>query len=449
MGVDKSPIYITDFLLLPFYLIPIYFFALHIKKKNELLNPVYKYFVKGLFAKILGAVSLCLIYGLYYKAGDTVHYFHSAKVFLNLAEKDFYKYLEITFLGNTRENFYYFDSQTGYPAYWGDNNANYVCRLVSPLCFLGGKSFVITAILLATVSYSGMWRLFLIFTEQFPKITNDLAISVLFIPSVIFWGSGILKDTITISAVGWYTYGFYRFFINKTRKIKYISVLVVSSMLLILIKPYIYFALLPGTIVWLTVNLTSKLNSRALKNIITPVVIIAGVLLGFFALLQVQDLLGIYKMDKVFEHAANVQKDQKQEYYGGNSFDIGDFDGTLEGALGKVHLALAAVFFRPYLWEARNPVMLLSGLENIYLLFLTFFLLVKLKIIGVFTLIGEHPMLFFSVLFALFFGFSVGLSTSNFGSLVRLKIPCIPFFVSSLFILRHYYEKKYNKKLGL
>jgi hypothetical protein len=42
----------------------------------------------------------------------------------------------------------------------------------------------------------------------------------------------------------------------------------------------------------------------------------------------------------------------------------------------------------------------------------------------------------------LFFAFAVGLSTSNFGSLVRYKIPAIPFFVASLMITNFYYLEK-------
>jgi hypothetical protein len=51
-------------------------------------------------------------------------------------------------------------------------------------------------------------------------------------------------------------------------------------------------------------------------------------------------------------------------------------------------------------------------------------------------------------MFSLFFAFSVGLSTPNFGALARLKIPCLPFFVASLFALRHLYEVKTKKKFG-
>ena len=44
-------------------------------------------------------------------------------------------------------------------------------------------------------------------------------------------------------------------------------------------------------------------------------------------------------------------------------------------------------------------------------------------------------LLLFSFVFAIFFAFGVGLSTSNFGALVRYKIPCIPFYLSSLWLV--------------
>jgi len=141
-----------------------------------------------------------------------------------------------------------------------------------------------------------------------------------------------------------------------------------------------------------------------------------------------------------------VQKDLKRSYYGGNSFDIGDFDGSVAGVTSKAHLAINATLFRPYLWEVKNPLMLLSALESTYIMILTAGLLFRLKFFGFFKLIGRNPLLLFAVLFALFFAFSVGLSTPNFGALSRLKIPCIPFFVASLFVLRHLYEKNSKTK---
>jgi len=58
--------------------------------------------------------------------------------------------------------------------------------------------------------------------------------------------------------------------------------------------------------------------------------------------------------------------------------------------------------------------------------------------------------LFFTVYFSVFFAFSVGLTTSNFGSLVRYKIPAIPFFLISLIIISATYKDlKAEDKLKL
>jgi hypothetical protein len=135
----------------------------------------------------------------------------------------------------------------------------------------------------------------------------------------------------------------------------------------------------------------------------------------------------------------------KADYYGGKSFDIGEFDATIGGITAKAPEAIFAGLFRPGIWDVKNVVMLVSSLENTYLLFLTLFLLIRLKFFGFFFYIRKNPMLMFAMLFALFFSFSVGLTVANFGSLVRLRIPSLPFFIASIFIIKHLYDEKRKK----
>src|ERR1035441_9685218 len=74
-----------DWLLAPFYIIVIYIVASRIKNNNIKKNPIYKYFLWGLFAKIFGAVFLCLIYVYYYSAGgDTLSYHETSQTLVNL-----------------------------------------------------------------------------------------------------------------------------------------------------------------------------------------------------------------------------------------------------------------------------------------------------------------------------------------------------------------------------
>lgn len=433
---------IFDLLLTPIYLLLIYFAGSYVQQKHQKDKPLYRWYTKGLMIKLFGAVSVCLIYQFYYAGGDTTNYYETTRAISNLIFKDFHMFWDVASGNNSLENYHYFDNSTGYPVFWRDGTAVFVSRLLIPLYFLGFHSFVVMSVLLAWICYTGIWRLFLLFNEQFPQLEKQFAISILFIPSVVFWGSGLLKDTITLSAVGWYTYCFYFFFIKKRYKPRYLADVFIAAFLLIAIKPYIFFALLPGSLIWLSNERLAKVQSKVLKYMAAPLFIATGIGLSLFLLSQMGDFLGTYAIDKVMDRAVVVNLDQKQDYYGGNSFDIGDFDATPASMLGKAHLAIAATLFRPYLWDARNPVMLLSALENTYIMLLTAFLLVRLKFLGFFSLIGKNPLLLFSILFSLFFAFSVGIATSNFGSLVRLKIPCIPFFVSSLFVLRYFYDQR-------
>jgi len=440
---------ISDLVVPPLFIILIIMWGLYVKNKHILENSAYRYYSAGLLAKIVGSIAICLVYTLYYSSGDSTGYFEQGRSIYNLLYKNPDYFFEVMFSGPTAENYSYLDENTTYvcyPVWVADFSAMFISRLVAPLYFFTFDSFVGVTILLCWICYGGIWKLYLLFCEQFPEIKKELAISILFVPSVVFWGSGLLKDTITLSCIGWYAHGFYWFFIKNKYKFSVLSAVLVSSFLLIALKPYILVALLPGSLIWFSYDKISKTKNKVIRVVVAPFLIILGVGGGFYSLSSLGSVLGQYSLNNVLDRAVVVQKDLKRSYYGGNSFDIGDFDGSVSGVTSKAHLAINATLFRPYLWEVRNPLMLLSALESTYIMILTAGLLFRLKFFGFFRLIGRNPLLLFAVLFALFFAFSVGLSTPNFGALSRLKIPCIPFFVASLFVLRHLYEKQTKKR---
>lgn len=442
---------IYDLLLTPIYLGVVLFLAKIYEKSKIAEHPEYKYFTRGLFVKILGAFALGCVYMFYYSGGDTTNYFQSARAYNNLAFHNWDDFLE-GWLGDPggTSAWHYFNADIGYPVYYHrDHHSFFVVRLLIPIVFLGSKSYFCSAILTALLTYTGAWKLYKTFLYEFPNLSKELAIAIIFIPSCVFWGSGLMKDSFTLSAIGWYTYAFYKFLILKQRSVSYLFQLFIASLIIISIKPYIFFALLPGSILWLSNQQIAKIANTTLRRAAAPFFLTIGGIGGFFALSKMGDSLGLYKVDTVFERAAIVQKDMKADYYGGKSFDIGDFDGSFESVIQKAPQAIFAGIFRPGIWDVKNAVMFISSLENTYLLILTIFLLFKLKFFGFFKLIGANPLLLFCMLFSLFFAFSVGLSISNFGSLVRLRIPELPFFVSGIFILKHLYEIKSGKKLKI
>jgi hypothetical protein len=272
----------------------------------------------------------------------------------------------------------------------------------------------------------------------------------LFIPSVFFWGSGLLKDTITFSSVCLFASSYSIIMTQKKDYARNIVYLIISSLLLIWIKPYIFFALLPGSILWYGGIQIFRVNNRLVKSFSTPFLILISMLSGYVMLKLMSGFLGEYSLDNVLDKAKITQMDLKSEYYQGSSFDIGEFEPTVGGILSKMPLAINAALFRPYLWETYNFTMLMSGIENFVMLVFTIYLVIKLKVYNLFRLMFRHRILFFTVYFSIFFSFSVGLTTSNFGSLVRYKIPAIPFFLISLIIIwSTYKDMKAEDKLKL
>ncbi len=433
---------IFDILLPPFYLIIILYTAYKYKSKRELYNSEYKYFLNGLVAKIIGAIALGLVYFFYYKGGDTVNYYYTCKAFANLLFEKPADFLYVYFGSPVKSEYYLMDS-TGEFTYWIiDPYAFFVSKCLFLFFLLGFKSYMATAVLVASLCYVPIWKLYQVFVYEFPELKKQLAISLLFIPSVVFWGSGILKDSITLSATCMYVYGFYWFVVKKRYRLSYGLYIFLGSFFLLNIKPYILFALLPGSAVWYIALKVKNIKNGFIRIMAAPTIVAVGVIGTYTLMEKLGDKLGKYSIENVFYTAQEAQKDLKRVEYQGNSFDIGNYEATPIGLLSVSHKAIFAAIFRPTLLDVRNVVMFVSALENTFMLLFCIYLLIKLKIYKFFLLIRSHPLITFSFIFSMFFALSVGVSISNFGTLVRLKIPCIPFFVASLVIINHMLSKQ-------
>lgn len=431
----------SDFVVCIVFFILIYFWSRNYLKKRIDERPEYKYFQRALFLKILGGIGVCMIYDLYYGGGDTLYYYIDSSRVSDLFVTNPVGAIKFSFSPFNNDIYMEFIRSTvPIPLYNYDERALFVVKVTWALNFIAFQSYAGQTTLLAALSFIPLWKLYLIFTSEFPMLKKQLAFAFFFIPSVFFWGSGLLKDTITLAATAMFTVCLYNIIKRRHRVILSIALIIYSGYLLSEIKPYILFALLPGSAIWIFISILNRVNSRLLKNILTPVLIIFAVGFSVFMFNFLGTSLGDYSADKVLNKAVVTQQDLKREAYGGASFDIGEFDPSLGGILAKAPLAINAALFRPYIWEARNAVMILSGLENLTMLLFTIYLLIQLKIYNFFRLMFQNNLLVFSLLFSLFFAFSVGLTTSNFGSLVRYKIPAMPFYVTMLVIIYHYYR---------
>ena len=435
--------YITvwDFIITPFVILIAVLVAQKTQRKNIESNDAYAFYTKGLIAKLVGALGLCVIYAFYYGGGDTINYWNDAGRLVKLLFHNFSCGFKILLGDESSSNYFCFDRRiTGMPLFFPrDLQAYTVSRLTAIPHLLTVNSFFACSMLMAVVAYTGTWRLYMVFCREYPKIKKELAYAILFIPSVLFWGSGILKDTWTFAAVGWLTYGVYNILLSKQGSVLMnIVYIIIASNLLIAIKPYIFVALLPGIMIWIVYGRIMKIANPVIRVLAAPMMLMIGLVGASFLFTQTSGSLGAYgDIDATLEKAVVTQEDLQRAAYEGNSFDIGSFEPTIPGILSKAPIAIFSGLFRPTLLDVNNVVMLISAIENTFLMF---FFLINLFKIGPFSYIKNtvaEPLSLFALTFALFLSFAVGLTTSNFGSLVRYRIPATPFFLAGLFIARY------------
>ncbi len=414
------------------------------QNRKAVKDKAYKFYLRGMAAKFFGTIFFCCIYIFYYGGGDTTTYFESSMALANLFYFDPSKYFEVMLSSPSPEIRSLFTDKTGYPYSYMfyDSHTFMVIKLTSVFTIITFKSYFLTSLFISYLSYFSIWKLFLTFRQYAPEIEEKLAWAVLYFPSTLFWAGGVSKDTFTYMGTALFVYCAHQFFILKKRKPLTVLLLLVSSWLILSIKPYIFIVLFPGGLLWIFFGKFAQIRNKFVAFVLFPVMVVAISGISYLVLTSLSSSMDKFSLDKAFETAAVTNNDLKQDYYGGASFDIGSFDGSAGDAIKLIFPAINAGLFRPYILEGRSPVLLLAGLENAFLLLFTIYVIYKTKPKKFFGIIAKNPLLLFCMIYSVLFAYMIGITTSNFGALVRFKIPLIPFYVSALFIIYFLNTKK-------
>lgn len=431
-----------DFIIFPIVVSLIYVFAYGIRP--AVTDAVTRrYFFPALTVKIVGALVVGLVYQFYYGGGDTFNYHtHGSRHIWSAFWESPLAGLKLIFNnGHDYSGVYKYASKI---AFFGDPPSYTIVKIASVVDLFTFSSYSATAALFAVFSFVGMWQFFLTFYQQYPSLHRGLAIAAFFIPSVFFWGSGLLKDTITLGCLGIATFQIYKIFIVKVPHLSRIVLLLISLYGLYVVKVYILLTFLPAAIVWVFLLNLSSLRSRAIKIMIFPFVICMAFALAYFAILKASEGNEKYSISSLAKTAQVTAYDIRFQTGrdAGSGYTLGELDGTFGSMIRLAPQAINVSMFRPYLWEVKNPFMLLSALESLAMLVMTLYILWKANV-RIFAIL-VHPNPFFTLVFSLAFAFAVGVSTYNFGTLVRYKIPLMPFFVVSLVLTLFYINNDRN-----
>jgi hypothetical protein len=434
---------LMDYLLLPFYLVVIYIIANNFKNKHYPPgHPWRKYFIPALNVKIIGAIFIGMVYQYYYGGGDTAYYFYQSKI-VNEAitespTKGFILMLHIPTHFDGEYQMY-----TSRMEWYFGMNMYMVIALGAFFNLFTFSTFLNTSIFFACLSFTGIWALFRTFAMQYPQYLRQVAVALLFIPSCFIWGSGIFKDTLCMFGLGWLTYGVFQMLVQRNFSVGNIILSCLSFYVVSVVKVYILLAFVPALALWVVFTYSDKVKSSFLKFLIKVSLIgITG--LGFFILSnKFSQELGSYSLDNIAKTAETTRSYVfGQSGDDGSGYDLGEIDPSLMGMAKVFPKALVTALYGPFVWQAKKAIVLLNALEASLFLLLSLRIVWRIGVRKIWTTIKTDPNIQFFLVFTIIFGFAVGLTSGNYGSLSRYRIPCLPMFGLSLLLIYYKAEEK-------
>lgn len=426
-----------DYILLPFYLWLIYKIAYYYRDKYYPEgHPYHKYFIYGLTAKIAGALFIAMFYWYYYGGGDTTNYFYHTQIINSTFIESPGTWFRLITHQADESNLT--DARAVSRMFWYEDKATYttscLAAFIGMFCF---TQYLIINVIIAAITFIGTWLLFITFTLQYSKLIKQMAIAVLFMPGPLVWGSGLFKDSFCMFAIGCLIYCAYILFEKRNFKFTLLLLLIVSIVLLFLIKAYILVSLFPFLIVKIILVYKKKSTTSIGKRVVFYICLGIFLFLSSIVVRKSLEYLTSFSVDNV------VQTVKHQQLYllgvslktDGSAYDLGDFDPSVAGMLKLAGPAVNVTLFRPYLWESRSIIQIFNSLETTGVLLLTLYLIFKRNIFKTIKNIYLDPNLIMCLCFTLVFAFFVGISSYNFGTLSRYKIPCTPFYMVFLMVL--------------
>jgi len=397
-------------------------------------NEAYKWFMPNLlfkmgmgfffgftFVKILG-------YG-----GDTVAYWDGAVKLNNLFWENPGGYVDEMLSTPNRSslgvNFYY---NTGFPPGWiyYEPESFFVSKVLSVFSFLTFKSFTALTFICSYFAAIASFRLFqLVRKYRFTK-ERYMAVATMFIPTVAFWSTGISIDTLIVIGLYFLLYYLFALF-DRSRKFT------VKSFLWVIFFTWFSYQMRPFMLVAIAIPLVfsfgfgylNRLQSRLMTSSFKVLTIIAAIIVVSYV--TINDVIPMGLGDEYIEELAVTQQDfSENTTYGGPRYDLGINEFTPGVMVTAAPLAIFTGLYRPLIWEAQGPLLLMSGIENFLLLLLTLgFLFRRGNLKEHLRFVTENEFLVFALIFAVLFAFFIGFSAGLFNVLVRFKAPLLAFLI--------------------
>ena len=272
---------VLDYIISPIYLVLLTAIAFLIRPyPTNRTNR--KYFFPSLFLKFSGAIFLGLVYEYHYGGGDTFGFHDQSKYVHDAFVDDPIVGLKLLFNEDGLDpEVVYYSSRI----FWFRSASELtIIKIAGIFSLLTFRTYLGIALCFSFFSFIGTWLQFSALQRLYPTLTKYLAWSNLFIPSTIFWGSGLLKDTITLGALGIAVWGFLSIFALRKWRGRYVVGFIIGTFLLYKVKLYVLICLIPSLLLYALLSRLHLIRLKILRLILMPLVLTISVLSSYYVL---------------------------------------------------------------------------------------------------------------------------------------------------------------------
>ncbi|MFM7217506.1 MAG: hypothetical protein ACKO1U_05765 [Bacteroidota bacterium] len=296
------------------------------------------------------------------------------------------------------------------------NDNKTIIRLNAFFRFFSLGNYYVHVVFINFISFTGLICLYRTFESHLRGKGGSLFLALMFYPSLLIWGSGLLKDGLLLFALGVLLFTFDRV-LSGNRKRIYLVCLAGSLFLLLFTKFYVIAAILPGLTAWLLLkNADRKWTMPGFMLVYLVFLLIAFNLYRLNPGWNLSDM--IYWKQKNFLMQADLT-------HAGSKIQIPELGLGAWSILTNAPGALLRALVRPGLFDdLSNPMVLMAAIENtLLLLFVAYLLFLRREQPAA----RPEPITAFSLLTTIVLLTLIGLITPILGALVRYKVVALPF----------------------
>lgn len=390
---------------------------------NDTIIPKY-WFIVVFGLKLIAGITLTMLYTYYYtdrSTADIFKYFDDSKVMFNALKTHPTDYFKMLFGINNDTSYFnvtYYDQMRFWYSEYPTNifsDSHIIIRFNAFVQLFSFGHFQVHNVFINFISLLGLTAIYKT-AVHFLRTNHKLLFYFIFLaPSVVFWGSGLLKESIIFFGIGMILYHSYQL----TKKVGWKSIVMwfIGLILICYSKMYIIAAFIPA---FLGVIFHQKIIKRNVW---------LAYLSGFLFVLITCFILAMAPL-KVNPFQLIIAKQHDfisllNEVPGNSTFNTPLLENTTD-IFVQLPMALATTFLRPFLWEINSPLIFMSAAENLDLIFLILFAIYFRKTSP------NMGIILFCLSFVISLYLIIGLTVPNFGAIARYKVPAIPFLLIAI-----------------